>query len=186
MINDFDAEVKSKLDADEKIENCFKIRNKNMLKKSTDISVGSGAFIASGDYSFFYKFIITNKRVFVGNLNNCNQTISYEIYNRDDIKVLVDEGKDKKLTLSIIYYICGLLPIALFGGFLFHGNFVSKNLTGCILVALSVIVIAFALYKLIKISDKSKLSAIISIKDNKKLYGIFNTENDLSTLKKLQ
>lgn len=178
---------KFELDADEEVEKYFIVRNRGILKRIIDIFVDTAfkrkIFGTNDDYPFFYEFIITSKRVFILSLRYIGKVVSYEIYNRDDIKVLADRDRGNKL--SMFCYICGLVPFILIAGFLFKVSFVNRELGGCILVEVCMLLIGLSLHKLRKFIGKSKLSITVSKKDNKKLYCVLKTEKQLEFFKKI-
>ena len=70
-------------------------------------------------------------------------------------------------------------------GGLFYSNLQKNNMIICMLLVIGIIVFFFLVRMINKISDKLKLTATVWLKNNKKLYGIFNNESDLSILKNL-
>jgi len=189
MIENFSYEVSSKLESDEIIEKSFEARNYDIIEQSPDISVGPYAFITTEDYSFKYSFIITNKRVFVGNMNPSNIILSYKIYNREDIINIDDFIDKKKLKLRYIYYIGGLIMLPLCISLPLSNYFpnIDTLSTKRIIALISVLLSIGLIYILSKVLNKfikpNKLAKEISLKDGKKLTIILNDTSVLDCLK---
>ncbi|PRR83245.1 hypothetical protein [Clostridium vincentii] len=178
MIENFSSEVNSKLESDEIIEKSFVSKNYDMIERIPDLTVGPHSFIMTYDYSFKYSFVITNKRVFIGNMNSFNLILSYKIYNREDIVNIDDFEDKKKVKLRYVVYTGGLIPI-----FIVLESFTNSTLTFLLSSFLSIGLI-YILSKLInKFTKPDKSVKEISFKDGKKLIIILNDSSDLDSLK---
>jgi len=189
MIENFNSEVTSKLESDEIIEKSFQAQNYDILEKTPDIGLGDASFITTEDYSFKYSFIITNKRVFIGNMNPFNKILSYKIYNREDIINVDDFIDKKKLKLRYMRYIGGLiiLPIGLYMSLSTYFPNSDTLSTKRIIALISVLFSTGLIYILSKVLDKfikpNKLAKEISLRDGKKLTIILNDSSFLDCLK---
>lgn len=177
MIENFSSEVNSKLESDEIIEKIFVSKNYDMIERSPDLATGPYSFIITYDYSFKYSFVITNKRVFIGNMNPFNLILSYKVYNIEDIMDIHDFKDKKKIKLRYLYYIGGLIPIFMI---------IAMSTNGIITFLLSSLAIGLV-YILSKLLNRfikpDKSVKEISFKDGKKLIVILNDNSSFDSLK---
>ena len=95
MIEDFKAEVQSKLEFEEVIEKFFIAKNYELVKTNYVMKDNSRSGLAgSDDYAFAYSIVITNKRIFIGNTDTWLKTHSYSVYELRDIEKVISYKKD--------------------------------------------------------------------------------------------
>ncbi|MGG7179284.1 hypothetical protein ACQPU1_17065 [Clostridium paraputrificum] len=193
MIENFQAEVESKLRPDEDIEKMFVAPNYEMLKEGPNITAfSSSALMGTGDYSFTYSIIITNKRIFIGNANPYFKVISYKIYDIKDLKNIEVSTYDSKKKFNIMpfYYFFGLLPIVLVAD-IFLNEYISELGTidsqlAIYFISLAIpVTIIYGLYRLIRKFAYSKLVTDISFSDGNELCALLGKKSDFNFLKKL-
>lgn len=62
-------------------------------------------------YIINYHCIVTDKRVFIGNVNPYFKVISYNVYNLEEITEITTDGvKHNKNSLMNLYYFLGIFP----------------------------------------------------------------------------
>lgn len=183
MIENFNSEVNSKLELGEIIEKSFEAKNYDIIEKTPDIAVGGASFITTEDYSFKYSFIITNKRIFIGNMNPFNTILSYKIYNREDIININDFKDKKKVKLRYLLYIGGLIPLFMIIKLYAYTYIINNKDLASLLSAFLTIVLVSILYKFInKFTTSNRLVKEISLRNGKKLTIILNDNSALNYL----
>lgn len=183
MIENFNSEVNSKLESGEIIEKSFEAKNYDILEKTPDIAVGGASFITTEDYSFKYSFIITNKRIFIGNMNPFNIILSYKVYNRDDIINIIDFKDKKKVKLRYFLYIGGLIPLFMIINLYAYTYIINNKELAYLLSAFLSIALVSILYKLLdKFTAPNRLVKEISLRDGKKLTIILNDTSAINYL----
>lgn len=190
MIDDFKKEVEKKLDIDETIKENFTAGNYEMLKESTTLTaLSSSTLISTADYSFNYYFIVTNKRIFIGNTNPYCKVISYNVYNLTDVtNITTDKVKHKRNSLMNLYYILGIVPTFCISFLILQlcitkSEIIDNYLLIGVISALIPSIIIYSCYRLISSISKPNLFANIKFKDNKELNILLKKKEYLDCLR---
>jgi len=192
MIVDFKSEVKSKLELGEKIQKSFEARNYEMIEQSPNIAVIPGANLVNGDRSYKYSFVITNKQVFIGNVNPFNQIIASNVYPRDDVDAVDLNSIDKKKGFQFVYiaYTIGFAGFPLILCSTINANLKSTFLSDYIFfVYILVFVLFFYLFKFLakllkRFSSPNELGIEISLNTTKKISVLLDNIKNLKYFKK--
>lgn len=191
MIDNFRKEVEQKLDIDEIIKEDFIASNYESLQDSTTLTALSFyTVISTAGYSFKHHFIVTNKRVFIGNTNPNLQVIEYHVYNLEeiaDIKIDEVEYKSDNRSVMKLIYIAGMgmalgclykmLDIAITKFELVDSPLASIM----ICLAIPSVIVYFAYKSISKI--KPKLVATIKFKDKKEVNIMLKKRDQVNCLK---
>lgn len=197
MIEDLKVEIKSKLELGEEIEEHFILQNYEFLE---DKFLNDPLSKESLNKTFGYGFIITNRRIFIGDNNMFFKTKAYDIYDRDCIRELTyNKFKQvKKFKFSTITLImnCIMYGMAIFGGTMLLSigfkliiNTLNFNLHENVLLYLSIALGFISVYGIYKIYNKvttPKYVAKIILSDEKELNVFIQNKKRLRFIQKLK
>lgn len=195
MIEDFRKEVENKLENGEKIKEDFIANNYEMLKECvTFTALSSSTLIETSDYSFGYHIIITNKRIFIGNLTPYYKIISYNVYDLKDIEDVTTDSvqcKIKTRPIMKLYYFLGISPSVIcfyiLNKILIEKWSLIENTIISNIVSLFIpVIVVYICYKLINNMTKLKLFANLKLKNGKEINCLLKKKENLEVLKSIK